>query len=524
MTRGDAEERGERLPAHFCRPRPDELLFSTLCRIRVRLDFSHRDFVTHLELSKWPAKWPAKGRNPFFPIATRQLIKLVPPELINHDELLRNHTLLPFLKPFVSSEYYKKVLDRTETRKTQLKLDKCVSNPDLQFCARCADEDQQTFGTPYLRQHHQLPGNIVCVKHRLHLTAIPPKDRHGYAFFNLNDLLKLPTSRAHKVSDRAITLANDLLSIPKVFDSMNATDVWSAIRWELGKIGKNVYNQSGRMKMQTGEAFLRFVGPLRKPLDLVAPDIRTLKHPRRLNRISAPALALLFIRFCGYTPESFVAEYNKSSAIRASFRPCLNPNCTGYKERLIPNARKHLKGTEYYLFECPRCHFTYLLTPMGITQRSARLVVYSLGAKQNAQFAEQWSDPNVSFDSIRKRFCITACAVFHLARFRGLTLDRGGLSIDRSAYRMVMGKIQRRSKRTEEAKKILLESLSRYPGYAFSKLICEADPKTRSAAIRLKHFAPEWVRSIFKAHVGRPPNTPPRSAPDARMPALRTRS
>lgn len=232
MTKGESRIPAVRLPAHFTRPLPDELLFSTLCRLKVRLNMSHRAFVAHFGVSKYPAQ----ARNPLFPVPIGHLAEIIPPETATKDELLRNQTLLPFLKPFVLPKYYEKVLNRTESGTSRVDLAKRVSSPELQFCARCAEEDQKKHGTPYFRRFHQLPGTTVCVAHRLRLIPIPRPYHTGYFFFDLRKLLEIPTKSSPKVSDRAITLAQDLYAIPQIFDSMEPTDVWGAIRWELGKI------------------------------------------------------------------------------------------------------------------------------------------------------------------------------------------------------------------------------------------------------------------------------------------------
>src|ERR1700722_14107021 len=115
----------------FPRPRPDELLFSVLCRLLERLDYNPRQFRRLLGFSA------TSTFNPLFPLPIRRLLTYIPRDFISEEELVRNNSILPFLKPFVLPSYYAALLQRTLD---ELPLTKKIRNPRkakipfLKFC------------------------------------------------------------------------------------------------------------------------------------------------------------------------------------------------------------------------------------------------------------------------------------------------------------------------------------------------------------------------------------------------------
>jgi hypothetical protein len=289
----------------FPTPYPDELLFSTLCRFMGRIEFDNPR-LHHLLGMRY------NDVNPLFPIPVKQLLELLPTGFLSEDQILQNNTILPFLRPFTSTEFYRALRERSlygnRFGKDVLLCHKAKVN-DLKYCPECASEDVATHGTPYLRRSHQVPGFEACLKHHQTLARFTKHSRDGFKFFPLTQLLKPTTSTAH-ASELTLTLARDLASVPTVFESLTSNILWPAVH----RTVEGPYHR--RVKKQRRLSFLQYVQPLRQLLGLDSVEAVYLTAQFRPRRLSASALALLCIRFGGNDPSNFVSEVLKEGPHR----------------------------------------------------------------------------------------------------------------------------------------------------------------------------------------------------------------
>jgi hypothetical protein len=474
----------------FPKPLPDELLFSLLCRLNEALDLNSTDFGRLIGSFTGKQTWV----NPLFPVPVKRLLELVPPGVTSERELIQNNTLLPFLKPFVASDFYPHLLKRSlygksnvlsEARRTHM-----ICVPSLLFCPKCASDDKTKYGTPYLRRTHQLPCCQVCPDHLVRLVSIPAYSSTGYRFFHLSSRLDPTTAAEPEPEAKIVNLARDLASIPTIFGSHSADELWPAIHWNMGDTRLKLAKGATRLK------FLEYAGPFNKSIRLSSISETTLKSKKRLRRLSAPALALLCIRFGGRDPVSFVRELKKFDPAKSTNRPCLNSQCAEHGQKIIPSSGTPLPRTGYLIFRCPQCGFAYLLNGATKHKDNHNLVIYSLGEEKDKQFRQMWLDPQFTFPVIRTKFSLTYHATFYVAHYLRLPLDRNGLDVHQPSYQRMARLFEKREQKLNQSKHLLLIRSAEHPKLSFNKLR-HLDYETMSATGTVKLFDPEWMREHF---------------------------
>ncbi len=155
----------------FPNPYPDELLYSVVARYHIRS--GNKSFrQTHEEL---------------FETVDLQSDKIVLPNNLNFligqlpqgsqltvESLIKKNTLYPFFRSFLTpiEIYFFKDLLRS---KSNISISQAAKIPDkefdrvLKFCPQCCVEDEQLYGEVYWHRQHQIPGMLICLKHKLPL-------------------------------------------------------------------------------------------------------------------------------------------------------------------------------------------------------------------------------------------------------------------------------------------------------------------------------------------------------------------
>jgi len=145
------------------RPLPGELLTSALIRTCRRAGLSIGAVTRVLSNGR---KW-----TPGF-FQASQLTDLAEHIRMQPIELLWKHSVFPYVTAFYDPGLFQRVLASALTTGTTAS---CVG-PVTQsasdqvrfrrFCGRCALEDERHWGESYWRREHNLPGVLVCLKHR----------------------------------------------------------------------------------------------------------------------------------------------------------------------------------------------------------------------------------------------------------------------------------------------------------------------------------------------------------------------
>lgn len=160
--------------AFFPTPYPDELWYSVLCRFYVRsgvCGFGGYGQVVHslfgeqkLRLCPYSADIDFGG-----------LFERLPKGFLDKKEMLKKHTLAPYLLRFSSVELKKSawryLLDgeRTEDDTRKLVVWNDTFLRDLRYCPLCIQEDAARYGEAYWHNAHQIHLMPLCPKHRCRL-------------------------------------------------------------------------------------------------------------------------------------------------------------------------------------------------------------------------------------------------------------------------------------------------------------------------------------------------------------------
>ena len=178
--------------ASFPRLYPDELLYSGLARYHIRS--GNQSFrQTDLDLFGYSSQQACRVT------LTNNLKGLV--KQIAHISdyrvrwLMENHTLYPFYAAFLTPIETRKLESATIEKRSgsileQARVDLDSTNDRrkyIKFCPECFDTEVEQYGEPYWHRSHQIPGVIICTKHKiLLLDSTVLTDGHGIHYYALN--------------------------------------------------------------------------------------------------------------------------------------------------------------------------------------------------------------------------------------------------------------------------------------------------------------------------------------------------
>lgn len=169
------------------------------------------------------AGWRAPRHD--FPCRLSNFDTLAISEIGSSQEIIRDHTILPFFAPFQSQDNVQKSInamksDSIGSIKYRLGLiaSKYGAEHPLKFCAACAREDTEKYGVAYWHVSHQYPGSLLCLVHKTKLIISSKKRKwsapHSWVLPNdesnngADERTLLPVENAlAKISESAIDLA-----------------------------------------------------------------------------------------------------------------------------------------------------------------------------------------------------------------------------------------------------------------------------------------------------------------------------
>lgn len=157
---------------YFPSPYPDEILYSVLARYAIRNDVASMEtirrelFGTNLVFSGIDLPYGIGALTKNLPVYNN----------INKELLIYKHTLFPFYTSFLPADninlIYNGMISNNGTQiyiKSGLATSTIKKNEHLRFCKDCFKEDMKIYGESYFRRQHQIPGVIVCKKHKCFL-------------------------------------------------------------------------------------------------------------------------------------------------------------------------------------------------------------------------------------------------------------------------------------------------------------------------------------------------------------------
>ena len=160
---------------YFPSPYPDEWWYSVLCRYHVRSGHpKHATTISEL----YNGRPMVHGRLVPGGDCTAVLSNL-PPGVLSIDDVLANHTLLPYYTRFFQADKKRQVWDALQAGHGSGITSVRTQTPDgterLKFCPLCYRVDESKYGEPYWHRVHQIPLMPLCPTHKIPLVSVPVK-------------------------------------------------------------------------------------------------------------------------------------------------------------------------------------------------------------------------------------------------------------------------------------------------------------------------------------------------------------
>ena len=160
---------------YFPTPYPGEWWYSVLCRYHVRS--GHSKYATTIN-ELYGGRPMVHGRLiPGGDCAT--ILSNLPPGVLSIDDVLANHTLLPYYTRFFETDKKRQVWEALQAGRgsgiTSVRTQMPDGTEGLKFCPNCYLLDTQEYGEPFWRRVHQIPLLGYCPMHKIRLVTVPIK-------------------------------------------------------------------------------------------------------------------------------------------------------------------------------------------------------------------------------------------------------------------------------------------------------------------------------------------------------------
>lgn len=421
---------------------PDEVVYSALARLRQRMRFL--SIVAFMrEISGTGSAIPAVDL-PSYIEHLASVLSASPP--ITVDQVIAQHTLLPFYLPFLSSERgneLKKIM-RGRTRKDiQLVLGYKHSNLPksqwLRYCPRCVQEDRERWGECYWHRIHQVPGVEVCPDHAVWIqdSDTPARDlRPCHEFRSAERTVTQCVARLLMPDDRGATaiLAFAQSAAWLLNASSVSPDPDALRRRYLALLAeRGIATHTNRVHAHHfRHAFLQHypqevLGRLEGEHGALRSGDGVLALVRRVRSSYSPIHHLLMMQFLRQTAESFFAIPYHPEHFGAGPWPCLNPAARHYQHAVITACALAMRadGRPVGTFRCA-CGFVYARTgpdwsPM-MQFHVGRVLMY--GRVWDQKLREYWMDSGLSVEAIASKMGVSPPTLRAQLRRIGLPLRR----------------------------------------------------------------------------------------------------
>jgi Tn7-like transposition protein D/TniQ len=415
---------------YFPLPYPDEFLYSLCARFQDRVGMSYVGLVDHLLFGKGMEKFMFS-----FPHRVGHFVsQLLVNTFETAEELIQNHTLLPFFLPFLGQARADDFVSGTEGDGIGLSSSRLLgvgtAIRSCRYCPECAKEDRKRYGEAYWHRIHQLPSLPVCPSHMTHLE----------------------TSRwiiTNRGSNRHYQTAEENIPHECTARKLETNDAFSTLRLWLAEQASWILNH--RCKMFEREELVNFYRIQIALQDYDRFDVTRLKRFRRAaeERIPMPWLRELgwpseggkrkgrwvhdvVLRGSGSTVQQLLVlwllkcniwEMSENIASEIMFEPgpwpCLNPVCKKAQGNVIRaySLKVASKGFLYGAFGCV-CGFSYRRNGpdrAGATRLKPDRILQT-GHAWDSRLIQLWANPNVSTRKIGLLLGVTQDRMFDEAR------------------------------------------------------------------------------------------------------------
>ena len=405
----------------FPDPYPDELLYSICARYSYLTQYPDKKLIvkelfgtrTALAIIDLPAH-------------LNSLLAAIP---VGHnykvEQLIDNHTLLPFYSPFHPPNRIKRLQDDMQgNNKTLVSgrlgiMANSIPSPKfLQFCPVCTEENKKQFGDRYWHRTHQVPGVEVCPVHAVFLENSNAqishrKTRHEFVSAEqaIHSTLPRPLNLSNPSHIALLKIASDaawLLNQHKLISGLESF----RNRYIRLLADRDLATHSGRVHTsRLLEAFKYYYSA--NLLNLLHCEVdddsqhnwlfRLVRSPKSAQH---PLHHLLLIQFLGHTAETFFQLPEEFQPFGEGPWPCLNPVCYRFRKRSIKQYRLSYSkenGKPIGTFACI-CGFVY--SRIGPAHSNEHWYQYSqvesYGHVWESALQELWADTNVSLRAIAR--------------------------------------------------------------------------------------------------------------------------
>jgi hypothetical protein len=411
---------------------PDELFYSGCARYQDHGYFPSKGRVSEqLFGNKHTTAWVHLPQH-----LDRFVASLPPQARFTSDDIINNHTTLPYLSPFISSERalqaradMKDGSGKTILNNIGVQSGLILLPEWLRFCALCVEDERERFGERYWHRIHQLSGVEVCPEHAVFLENSSARARYRassneYVSAERSTITNLARSvdLSKPVEQTLMRIAQDakwLLCQQNLLPGCQAlVDCYLKLLAEHGLATRSGFVRQERLKVFLAnkyppELWIMFHGVPREGNDWLIQMLYKLKTGKTVH----PLLHLLMIQALEYTAEEFFGVcarlvHRKSENDAEPFGkapwPCLNKTRAHYRQSTIheyqlkytrePNSRP------MGIFAC-HCGFTYVRIGPDASAKDRYKIrrVESYGVLWETTLTKLWADASLSMQDICDR-------------------------------------------------------------------------------------------------------------------------
>lgn len=161
--------------AYFPTPYPGEWWYSVLCRYHVRS--GHSKYATTIS-ELYGGRPMVHGR--LIPGGDcAAILSKLPPGVLSIDDVLANHTLLPYYTRFFAADKKQQVWEALRAGRgsgiTSVRTQMPDGTEGLKYCPNCYLLDTQKYGEAYWHRVHQIPLLGYCPMHKIPIVTLPIK-------------------------------------------------------------------------------------------------------------------------------------------------------------------------------------------------------------------------------------------------------------------------------------------------------------------------------------------------------------
>ena len=304
---------------------------------------------------------------------------MIPPEAgLTAEYFLKETTIFPYLKPFISEERCRHAIELLEDSEAKESAYQVMGFSRLEthkwrhlrYCEECWRNDLRIYGEAYWHRTHILPGVMVCPVHgtpiiNSKILIANTGRQFSPASFELAASGRSEEQYSDETIEKLIALSKDsawLLrhghALPSLEDTLHKYEMLLSIRGFLNL--NRTKTKSGELVNSInffyGERFLDLLSIIS-----VEPVPWSSWLFFRKSSLSSPLWLLLMIRFLAGSAEAFFTERRKELQPYGSGPwPCRNPTCGYYLKNTIAKIEVMYEQERFKaIFSCPYCGFTY---------------------------------------------------------------------------------------------------------------------------------------------------------------------